>query len=213
MSGIILSRHGGGLEHNQIEKDIVYLFSILVAIYCFGGMLGGLLVGWTADNFGRKGSILLNNVFVVLPVICFFTAYANDWFEAFIVGRFLIGINSGLNAGLVPMYLAEISPTHLRGAVGTVYQLGITISILMSMIIGMETALGTEDLWIYLFYLIVIPAAYQIITLPFCPESPKYTLSKDKDEAAQKGQTMFFLYCFFIFFVGKSYVSITFTIL
>ena len=64
-------------------------------------------------------------------VLLFAAKYANSW-EVLAVGRLVIGVNAGLNAGISPMYLSEISPVALRGAVGTVYQLIITISILIS---------------------------------------------------------------------------------
>lgn len=147
------------------------------------------MVGWAADRFGRKGSLLINNIFVILTVICEALAKPVSSYELLIIGRFIIGVNSGLNAGLTPMYLAEISPMHLRGAVGTVYQLVITISILLAQILGMDSLMGTDALWPWLFCLTLIPAIVQMVTLPFCPESPKFLLlGRGKDMDAQRGK-------------------------
>jgi len=129
------------------QSEVTLIWSVTVSIYCVGGMIGGSLVGWMADRFGRKGGLLLNNILVLLTVIFEGSAKAASSFEMIIFGRFLIGINSGLNAGLASMYLAEISPVHLRGAVGTVYQLILAISLLLSQILGLKQVLGTTDKW------------------------------------------------------------------
>lgn len=55
-------------------------------------------------------------------------------FEMLIVGRFIVGLYSGLSTGFVPMYVEEISPTSLRGALGTLHQLGVVLGILMAQV-------------------------------------------------------------------------------
>jgi len=84
------------------------------------------------------------------------------------------------------MYLSEISPTALRGSVGTVYQLVITISILLSQVLGMKGLLGNEDGWPWLLGITVIPGIIQLFTLPMCPESPKHLLLDRDDEERAK---------------------------
>src|SRR5687768_10144265 len=56
-------------------------------------------------------------------------------------------VYSGINGCLTPMYIAEISPRQIRGAVGTVFQLVLVIAILMSALLGLPACLGTETLW------------------------------------------------------------------
>jgi len=114
------------------EETGTIVWSWVVASFCVGGIIGGSAVGWVASGLGRKGGLLLNNILMAISGVFMFVAkYVGSW-EMLIIGRLLIGVNSGLNAGLAPMYLTEISPTALRGAVGTVYQLIITISIFLS---------------------------------------------------------------------------------
>lgn len=68
------------------------------------------------------------------------------------------------------------------------YQLVITISILVSQILGLESILGTEESWPVLLAITVVPGIFQLVTLPICPESPKYLLlSKGQEMEAQRG--------------------------
>lgn len=54
--------------------------------------------------------------------------------EMLIIGRFVIGLFCGLCTGFVPMYISEVSPTSLRGAFGTLNQLGIVVGILVAQV-------------------------------------------------------------------------------
>jgi SP family facilitated glucose transporter-like MFS transporter 1 len=58
-------------------------------------------------------------------------------YEMLVIGRFFIGIACGLFTGLVPLYITEIAPVHLRGGLGTVNQLAVTFGILSSQVSSM----------------------------------------------------------------------------
>uniref|UniRef100_A0A646QID7 Solute carrier family 2, facilitated glucose transporter member 1 n=1 Tax=Hemiscolopendra marginata TaxID=943146 RepID=A0A646QID7_9MYRI len=176
-------RTGEYLTQDQVDL----IWSVPVSLFCVGGMIGGLLTALIADRFGRKKGLLLNNINVFIAAIFMGFSKLAGSYEMIIVGRLFIGISAGLNAGLTPMYLSEISPPHLRGAIGTTYQLVITISILVSNLLGLPQCLGTEDRWPLLLGLTIVPAIFQLATLPICPESPKYLLvNEGHDVQAQK---------------------------
>ncbi|XP_071073899.1 solute carrier family 2, facilitated glucose transporter member 5 isoform X3 [Dasypus novemcinctus] len=107
-------------------------------------------------------------------------------FEIIIISRLLVGICAGLSSNVVPMYLGELSPKNLRGAIGVVPQLFITIGILVAQIFGLRSVLATQEGWPVLLGLTGIPAALQLLLLPFFPESPRYLLTQKEDEAAAK---------------------------
>ncbi|XP_014256892.1 solute carrier family 2, facilitated glucose transporter member 1-like [Cimex lectularius] len=168
------------------EESVTLIFSLAVSLFCVGGMVGGCSVGFVAERFGRKMGILLNNILVLVAVLAQSFAKAAGSYELLLIGRFVIGVNAGLSAGLVPLYITEISPVDLRGAVGTVYQLVITVSILLSQICGLEVALGTEDHWPLVFAVTAVPALMQVVMLPICPESPKHLLTRGQDEKSNE---------------------------
>ncbi|XP_044000904.1 glucose transporter type 1 isoform X4 [Aphidius gifuensis] len=183
MKDVYKDRYGEDMSAKAVQK----WYSVAVSIFAIGGMVGGFSGGLIANKFGRKGGLLLNNVLgIVGACLMGFTKVAKSY-EILFLGRFIIGINCGLNTSLVPMYISEIAPLNLRGGLGTVNQLAVTVGLLISQVLGIEKILGTDENWPILLGLAIVPAIAQLVLLPICPESPRYLLiTKQWEEESRR---------------------------
>jgi len=173
-------------KENMSYGRSTFMYAIVVSIFAIGGMVGGFIGGWIANKFGRKGGLLINNFVGIAAACAMFFSKNFTSYELLILGRCLIGVNCGLNTSLVPMYISEIAPLNLRGGLGTVNQLAVTVGLLTSQVLGVEPLLGTDEGWPYLLGIAIFPAILQLILLPVCPESPRYLLiSKGQEQAAR----------------------------
>ncbi|TKR77551.1 hypothetical protein L596_018501 [Steinernema carpocapsae] len=174
-----------GQELSQTARDVIW--SATVSLFAVGGMIGGLLSGYFADGSGRKRTILVLNFVVGAATLAMTLSKVLKLYPLLMLGRFLIGFDAGVVAGVVPMYVTELSPKRFRGALGSVHQLMITVAILLSQIIGIPALLGNKHLWEYIFLISIGPMIIQLATLPFCPESPKYNIiNRSKDDSAER---------------------------
>uniref|UniRef100_A0A667X0C8 Solute carrier family 2 member 1 n=1 Tax=Myripristis murdjan TaxID=586833 RepID=A0A667X0C8_9TELE len=168
------------------ETTLTSLWSISVAIFSVGGIFGSFSVGLFVNRFGRKNSMLMANVLAfAAAALMGFSKMSSSW-EMLIIGRFVVGLYSGLSTGFVPMYVGEVAPTALRGALGTLHQLGIVVGILMAQVFGLKSIMGSATLWPLLLGFTVIPAVLQCALLPFCPESPRFLLINKNEENKAK---------------------------
>ncbi|XP_053546409.1 solute carrier family 2, facilitated glucose transporter member 5 isoform X3 [Bombina bombina] len=179
----IIYRSGSSISNSFLSL----LWSLTVSLYPLGGLIGSLMVGPLVNKIGRKGTLLFNNIFSIIPAILMGTSVLSKSFEVIIASRLVIGICAGLSSNVVPMYLGEMSPKNLRGGIGVMPQLMITIGILMAQIFGIRFILGNTEGWPILLGITGIPAVFELLSLPFFPESPRYTLlHKGKEGKAKK---------------------------
>ncbi|XP_067659655.1 solute carrier family 2, facilitated glucose transporter member 3-like [Haliotis asinina] len=178
----------GADESLLLEKwELELLWSSTVAAFVLFGMVGAFLALKVADTVGRKrGMVVITFIMFIAAILGGITVIAKSP-ECLILSRVLVGLHSGLNITLAPLYLAEISPKKIRGAIGTSHQLAITLGILTSQILGLTEILGTVDLWPLLFAFNAIPTLVCVLALPFCPESPRWLLiAKNKEDDSRK---------------------------
>ncbi|KAG4140257.1 hypothetical protein ERO13_D06G006651v2 [Gossypium hirsutum] len=101
------------------------------------------IIGWLAISFARDSSFLY-------------------------MGRLLEGFGVGIISYTVPVYIAEIAPQNLRGSLGSVNQLSVTLGIMLAYLLGLFVE------WRILAVLGILPCTILIPGLFFIPESPRW---------------------------------------
>jgi sugar porter (SP) family MFS transporter len=144
------------------------------------GSIAGPLCGmWLNDRIGRRATLWVAAVCFLVSAIG--TALPRTFTE-FCIWRAVGGVGVGLAAMTSPMYIAEISPPHLRGRLVTVNQLAIVIGINLAVIASYLLSFGGH--WRWMFASEVLPIMALIIGLFFVPRSPRWLASKGRNEEA-----------------------------
>lgn len=156
------------------ETQLDVLWSTIVSVFLVGGMTGSMSGAWAADRVGRKGAIAITMALNLVSAVMFLACkYANS-VELLLLARLVVGFSSGLSTSVVPMYLTELAPIQLRGALGVVCPLGINTGVLAGQFAGLDWVLGTDASWHQLLALFGPLSVVGGLLLPVLPESPKY---------------------------------------
>jgi sugar porter (SP) family MFS transporter len=161
-----------------------------------GCLIGAISSGTLTNRFGRKRMLTLAALVFALSSLG--TGMASQ-FAAFVMWRMLGGYAIGLASGISPMYIAEISPAHLRGRLVSLNQLAIVVGILLAQVVNWMIArpvppgaTAYEILsswngqwgWRWMFAVTAIPSLLFLAATFLVPESPRWLAAKGRDQQA-----------------------------
>ncbi len=154
-------------------------------VLAWAAAVGAFIAGWVARILGRKNTIL----FAALAfAACTLIGAAAQSYEILLLSRILLGLAVGTAAFVVPLYLSEIAPTHMRGGIIAMYQLMITIGIFLVFVsnAGIQIAFqGQDHSWRLMLGIISIPAIVMLLAGLTLPRSPRWLMLKRREDQAR----------------------------
>ncbi|KAL1793925.1 hypothetical protein ACET3X_007346 [Alternaria dauci] len=160
----------------------LWTFGMLNAIPLLSaGLFGTLLADPLQENFlGRRGSVMLSCAITIASTIGASVTHNVGQLAAC---RAINGIALGAKASIVPIYAAEISPEHIRGAVLANWQLADAAGIFLGFLANLLVVIYVKNAasaWRILTNTVLIPTIPLLVMIYLMPESPRYLMKHGK---------------------------------
>eukprot|EP01018_Ginkgo_biloba_P002308 Gb_38332 [translate_table: standard] len=175
---------------DYLAKDLGFAGDIIlqawvVSTTIISAVVGSFIGGVLAETLGRKKAFQLDAVPLVIGAIL--SAAAKN-VAVMIIGLLFVGIGIGISSSIVPLYIFEISPPEIRGALGSVNQLFIWVGLLFGLVAGLPLA-ENPQWWRSMFSIAVVPALLMALGMAFTPESPHWLIKQGKSQKAETSIT------------------------
>ena len=138
-----------------------------------GSIAGVAVAGWLSDRFGRKPTMLFSSVlFSVSAIGCAFCV----GFADLVIYRIIGGVGIGIVSIVSPVYISEISPERVRGAMVGLYQLAITMGFVLAYLVNylLLVNVHVDELWRVMLGAEAVITLFFFAVIFFIPESPRW---------------------------------------
>jgi len=158
-----------------------FLEGFIVSSLLLGAVVGAGVSGALSDRLGRRTIIIVAAAIFAVGALGAGLA-PSVWVLIFF--RFFLGLGVGSASALVPSYISESAPTDVRGSLSSLFQLAITLGILLAYLVN--AAFATSEDWRWPVGLALVPAIVLLVGMYFLPETPRWLVSKGRDDDARR---------------------------
>jgi sugar porter (SP) family MFS transporter len=154
---------------------------LAVSIVLVGCMAGAAIAGTVSDRLGRRRFMFISAVlFFISALGC---AIPQNLIQ-FLAFRFIGGLAIGSASIVSPLYISEVAPPKIRGALVSVNQLAIVTGILMSYFVSWILVGAGASNWRWMFATGAIPAVVFFLFVLGVPESPRWLVKQGRESEA-----------------------------
>jgi sugar porter (SP) family MFS transporter len=167
-----------------IKKDFdltPFLEGAVVAGLLLGAMVGAATAGRLSDRLGRRRALLIAAVIFTVGALGAATAPSTG---VLVASRVVLGLAVGAAALIVPLYLSEVAPASIRGAVTSLNQLMIVGGILVAFLVN--AALASSENWRLMLGLAVVPSVALFAGMWGMPETPRWLIRRGQEDRARE---------------------------